>query len=156
MGAEQATGLAPRRYPARPIVGVGGVIFDGPAVLLVKRAKDPGRGQWTIPGGAVKTGETLAEAVRREMAEEVGLAVSVGPLIEVVERIIPDEQGRVLYHYVILDFLCHPDGGALRPGSDADEARFVRPEEWGDYGQPGMAVRIFEKAAGMLRDSVSG
>ncbi|MFH1138450.1 MAG: NUDIX hydrolase [Pseudomonadota bacterium] len=136
-----------RRYPARPIVGVGGLIFDGPSILLIKRGKEPGKGLWSIPGGALKTGETLSEGVAREIEEEVGLIVEVGPLVEVVERIIPGENGVSLYHYVILDYLCRSvDDRPPRPGTDAEEARFVSPENWAAYKQPDIAIKIFHKA----------
>ena len=141
-----------REYPPRPIVGVGGLIFEGDSVLLVKRGNPPGRGLWSIPGGAVRTGESLAEALKREMDEEVGLAVSVGPLVEVVERVIPDDDGRVRYHYVILDYLCFAEPGPARPGSDADDARFLPPGEWSRFGLSAHAVQVFEKAK-RLRDS---
>ena len=136
-----------RRYPLRPIIGVGGLIFDGSSILLVKRGKEPGKGLWSIPGGALKSGETLTEGTAREIEEEVGLKVEVGPLVEVVERIIPGENHRPLYHYVVLDYLCRPvDNAPPRPGSDADDAKYVPPDKWREYGMPDMAVKIFRKA----------
>lgn len=113
-----------RAYPERPLVGVGGVVFEGESVLLVRRAREPGRGKWSIPGGAVRLGETLVQALEREMLEETGLAVKVVKPLEVVERIIPGDGGRVRYHYVLIDYLCRVRGGALRPGSDAGAAAF--------------------------------
>ncbi len=140
-----------RQYPARPILGVGGLIFRDGAALLVKRGKEPGKGQWSIPGGAVRVGEKVAEAVVREIREEVGLTVTVGPLVEVVEKVFPDDEGRPLYHYVILDYLCFSDGGPVRPGSDAEEARFVPPGEWPDYRLAADAARVLRKALDMAR-----
>ena len=102
-----------------PTVAVGAFIFDGDGrVLLIQRGRDPGKGLWTVPGGRVEFGEPLVEAVRREIREETGLAVEVGPLIEVVERI------GGAFHYVILDYLATIRGGALAPGSDVTDARF--------------------------------
>jgi 8-oxo-dGTP diphosphatase len=114
-----------RSYPKRPWLGVGGIVFQGDQVLLVKRGKEPGLGQWSIPGGVVEVGETLTRAVQREMEEETGIQVEVLSLVEVFERILPDGQGGILYHYVLLDFLCSIKGGRLLAGSDASEAIFI-------------------------------
>ena len=95
-----------RSYPARPVVGVGAVVFDADRVLLVKRAHEPLKGEWSLPGGAVELGETLEAAVAREVLEETGLAVDVGPVVEVLDRVQHAADGRVEYHYVIVDYLC--------------------------------------------------
>lgn len=113
-----------RSYPDRPWVGVGGIVFQGDKVLLVKRGKEPGLGKWSIPGGAVEVGETVKSAIQREIEEETGLFVEVLDLIEIFERIIPDLQGRILYHYVLLDYWCGIKGGQLKAQSDADEVGF--------------------------------
>jgi 8-oxo-dGTP diphosphatase len=113
-----------RRYPGQPIVGVGAIVFEEDRVLLVRRGKDPGLGKWSIPGGVAHLGETLVRAVCREVEEEAGLKVQTLGLVEVFERIIPDEQDRVLYHYVLIDYLCRVMQGRLRAGSDALEAAF--------------------------------
>jgi len=134
-----------REYPRRPILGVAGLVFEGRSALLVKRGKEPGLGRWSIPGGAVRVGETLTQALVREMAEEVGLEVEVGPLVEVIERIFPDPDGRVLYHYVVLDYLCSAGPGRPRPGSDAAEARYVPQDEWPAYGLPSITVRVLNQ-----------
>ena len=114
-----------RDYPPRPIVGVGAVIFRGAEVLLVKRGHAPSAGLWTIPGGAVRLGERVAAALRREVAEEVGLKVRVGPLVAVLDRVFRDAAGRIQYHYVLLDYLCRVVSGELAAASDAAQARFV-------------------------------
>jgi 8-oxo-dGTP diphosphatase len=114
-----------RQFPARPIVGVGAVVVDGQHVLLVKRGRDPLKGEWSLPGGAVEVGETLAAAVQREVFEETGLVVAVGPIVEVLDRIHADGDGRVEYHYVLIDYLCSVVGGRLRAESDADDARWA-------------------------------
>jgi ADP-ribose pyrophosphatase YjhB (NUDIX family) len=109
-----------------PIVAVAAIVFDPEGrVLLVQRATDPGAGLWSVPGGRLESSETLAQAVAREVREETGLVVEVGPLSCVVERISDD------VHYVILDYLARVIGGKLAPtgGDDAAAARFVPPDE---------------------------
>ncbi len=104
---------------ARPTVAVGGIVFDAQGrVLLIRRARPPHAGCWSIPGGKVAAGETLAAAVAREVREETGLDVEVGPLALWLERIVPG------FHYVILDFLARHTGGALAAGDDAADARW--------------------------------
>ena len=122
-----------RKYPDHPIVGVGGIIFEGDQVLLIKRGKEPGIGQWSIPGGVVRTGETLKEAAVREVLEETHLEVEVLALAKVLERIFRDPDGRVAYHYVLVDFLCRWVRGALQSDSDAQEACFVPLKDLDSY-----------------------
>jgi 8-oxo-dGTP diphosphatase len=115
-----------REYPDRPFVGVGAVIVDGTGrVLLVKRRFEPLAGQWSLPGGAVDVGETLEACVIREMREETGLDVEVGPVIEVFDRIMHDPEGRVHYHYVLVDYVCRPTGGTLAAASDVADVAWV-------------------------------
>lgn len=118
-----------RRYPEHPIVAVGVLLLDGDRVLLVKRARPPQVGRWTVPGGGVELGETLEAAALRELAEETGLACTLGPLVELLDRVVRDSDGRIEFHYVILDFLGTLPTGDLRVGSDAGEARWVRFDE---------------------------
>lgn len=138
-----------RKYPEKPLVGVGGVLFDGDAVLLVKRGRPPGKGIWAIPGGLVEVGESLAEAVAREMAEETGLEVEVGPLIDIYERCDRDEAGRPVYHYIIMDYLCRAVGGELAVGSDAAEVGWFTPNELDGLNIFQTARDFIEKARGM-------
>src|SRR5580658_7613097 len=102
-----------REFPERPIVGVGGIAIDGDRVLLVQRAAEPLKGQWSIPGGALELGESLAEGVARELLEETGIAVEPTQVVEVLNRVVKTPDGRVKYHYVLIDYLCRP----LNPGS---------------------------------------
>ncbi len=122
-----------RKYPQYPIIGVGGVVFREDQVLLIKRGKEPALGQWSIPGGVVRVGETLKEAVVREVREETHLEVEVLALAKVIERIFREPDGRVSYHYVLLDFLCQIKDGELKADSDAQEACFVPLAELNNY-----------------------
>lgn len=108
-----------REYPDRPIVGVGAVIFDQGRVLLVQRGHAPLQGEWSLPGGALEIGETLEEGVKREVQEETCLVVEPVSIVEVLDRIVRDDTGRVQYHYVLIDFLCRVTGGAAACASDA-------------------------------------
>ncbi|MEJ2208913.1 MAG: NUDIX hydrolase [Anaerolineae bacterium] len=111
-----------REYPEAPIVSVGAIILDGGRIVLVRRGKEPWRGLWTFPGGAVELGEPIREAVAREALEETGLVVEVGDVYTVIDNLVPGEGGRLRYHYVIVDFLARPVGGRLQAGSDVDGA----------------------------------
>jgi len=114
-----------REYPESPIVGVGGVIFDGASVLLAQRGQEPGKGTWSLPGGAVELGEKLIDALKREIREEIGIEIEVGGLIRVLDRIIQDEEKRIRYHYVIVDYWGWKVSGQPKPGSDASDVCFV-------------------------------
>jgi ADP-ribose pyrophosphatase YjhB (NUDIX family) len=122
------------------------VVVDGDRVLLVRRANEPLKGEWSLPGGAVEVGETLAVAVAREVLEETGLEVEVGPLVEVLDRIRPDPDGRVRYHYVLIDYLCRPVGGTLGCSSDAADVRWTAVAELGEYGVADSAIAVIRKA----------
>lgn len=117
--------LDSRRYPARPLLGVGAVIFHDHKVLLIERGQEPLKGFWTLPGGLVETGERLESAVRREVLEETGLEIRPLDVAAIFERIMPDEEGRTEFHYVIVDYLCELTGGALHAASDAASAAWV-------------------------------
>ena len=118
-----------REFPLVPLVGVGAVVVHEGRVLLVRRGHEPLMGQWSLPGGLLELGESLAEGVVREVAEETGLTVEPVELVELLDR-IHREGERVRYHYVIADYLCRVVGGMLKAASDADEVRWVEPAEW--------------------------
>ena len=118
-----------REYPEQPLVGVGAVIVEDGRVALIKRGHAPLLGEWSIPGGVLEVGETLREAAVREALEETGLAVAPLDLLGVFDRVIRDDGGKVLYHYVLIDFLCRRTGGELTAAGDAAEARWFTPEE---------------------------
>ncbi|MGE0395046.1 MAG: NUDIX hydrolase [Vicinamibacterales bacterium] len=138
-----------REYPDRPYVGVGGVIVDDGRVVLIKRRFEPLAGEWSLPGGNLEVGETLEAAVAREMEEETGLVVEVGPVIEVFDRIMRDAEGRVRFHFVLVDYLCWPVGGSLRAASDVSEAALVDPLELGPYGLTAKATSVIDRALAM-------
>jgi len=135
-----------RKYPDRPYVGVGAVIVQDGQVLIVKRKYDPLAGQWSLPGGGVELGETLEDSVAREMLEETGLEVAVGPVIEVFDRITRDERGEVRYHFVLVDYLCWPVGGELQASSDVADARFVDPADLAQYNLTVKATEVIARA----------
>jgi len=118
-----------REYPESPIVGVGGVIFDGASVLLAKRGHEPAKGTWSLPGGAVELGEKVIDGLKREIREEIGIEIQVGGLIRVLDRIIRDEERRIRYHYVIVDYWGWKISGEPKPGSDTSDICFVPLEE---------------------------
>jgi 8-oxo-dGTP diphosphatase len=117
-----------REYPDHPRVGVGAVVLHEGCILLVKRGRPPGLGKWSLPGGLVDLGENTADAARREVAEECGIAVRLAGVAGVVERIVRDESGRVRYHYVLIDYLAYPESDAVCAGTDAAEVRWVPAE----------------------------
>jgi ADP-ribose pyrophosphatase YjhB (NUDIX family) len=95
------------------MVGVGGLIKQDDSVLLVKRENEPGRGKWSIPGGLINLGETMKNAVKREVEEEAGLRVDV-EVLDVFDAIIYDDKSRVRFHYVIVSFMAKLLGGEIR------------------------------------------
>ena len=117
-----------REYPEIPLIGVGAIIVQENRVVLVKRGHPPLLGQWSIPGGVLEVGELLKDAAIREAREETGLTVEPGELLGVFDRIVR-EGDKILYHYVLIDFLCRRTAGELHPGSDADEVLWFREEE---------------------------
>jgi len=119
-------------------VGVGGVVLIDGRVVLIRRGKEPLHGRWVIPGGTVELGETLHEAVVREMQEETGLLVAPREVVLVFDR-IQREGPSVEYHYVIIDYACEYVSGELKAGSDADEVALVAPEELDGYNLPPQA-----------------
>jgi 8-oxo-dGTP diphosphatase len=133
-------------YPERPVVGVGAVVLDGDRVLLIKRGHEPLKGQWSLPGGSVEIGETLETAIAREVREETGLTVEVGPMVEVLDRITRDASGRVEHHFVLVDFVCRATSGILGGASDADAAEWVPLERLTAYDVAGVTVQVILKA----------
>ena len=135
-----------REYPDRPFVGVGAVIVDATArVLLVKRRFEPLAGEWSLPGGGVDVGETLEASVIREMREETGLEVEIGAVIEVFDRIMHDAGGRVQYHYVLVDYVCRPTGGTLAAASDVADVLWVEPAALAGFNLTDKATQVIRR-----------
>ena len=122
-----------RLYPDQPVVGIGAVIIKDGKIALIKRGNEPSKGKWTIPGGLVELGETLETAVIRETKEETCLDVKNPRLIDVVDNVDLDEQGKIKYHYVIIDYLVEVISGDIEAASDAAELRMVPFAEVENY-----------------------
>ena len=122
-----------RLYPDKPMVGVGVLISEEDRYLIIRRAVEPDKVLWSIPGGMVEIGERASDAAVREAKEETGLDVEIVGLLDVVDKIVKDEEGRIRFHFVILDYRATPTGGVLQAASDALDARWVIAEEFPDY-----------------------
>ncbi len=148
-----------REYPERPIVGVGGVVIDEERALLIRRGSEPLRGEWSIPGGTLDLGETLAEGVVRELREETGIEVRILGQIEVFERIFAEKSGgkteekkRPRYHFVIVDYLCERVSGEPRAGSDVTDVAYAREEELEKFHLTETALSVIRKAFAIHRE----
>lgn len=155
-----------RRYPGRPVVGVGAVILVRPedttraefpaipapvGVVLIKRRFEPLAGQWSLPGGALDIGETLEAGIAREVREETGLVVEVGDVVEVFDRILLDGDHKVRYHFVLIDYICRPVGGRLAHGSDVSDAVVADPSALEPYALTPKARAVIAKALRQTR-----
>ena len=145
-----------REYPDRPIVGVGGVVVQNGRVVLVRRAKAPRMGEWSIPGGMLELGETLRDGVAREIEEETGLRVKSEEVLDVFDSIVTDAEGKTQYHYVLVDYLCSVTGGELRAASDVSEARWATLEEALSLVKREITVGVIRKGLGTARDEKRG
>lgn len=145
--------------PDRPVIGVGGVLIHEGKALLIRRGKEPLCGRWVVPGGTVEVGETLEEALVREMKEETGLTIEPLGLLTVFDR-IHREPERVVYHYVIVDYLCRFVAGEARAGSDAEALAWARPDELDAYDLPEKALEVvrdaFARLGGLVRPPSPG
>ena len=144
-----------REYPEHPVVGVGAVIVRGDRALIIKRGHEPRRGEWSLPGGLLELGESLTDAVRREIREETGLDVTLGPMVETFDRVHRDDQGRIRFHFVIVDYVAWSDEGEATAGSDADAVAWVSASELDAYGINPHAQAVILKGLAVSRASVS-
>ena len=136
-----------REYPDRPIVGIGGVVWRGDRVLLIRRGKAPRLGQWSLPGGGQNLGETLVEGLTREVREETGLEIEAVELLAVVDLVDRDETGRVRYHYTLVDFMAEALPGEPVSGDDASEVAWFTQTEATALGLWSETGRIIALAA---------
>ena len=134
-----------RRYPQRPVLGIGALIFDRGKILLVERGKEPLKGCWSLPGGVLEIGETLEQGIVREVREETGLQVEPLKMLEIFERIIRDSQGAPEYHYVLIDYICRVTGGSLRAADDASRVAWVPRRLLSTYQITAGTLPVIEK-----------
>ena len=130
-------------------MGVGGVVTRDGRALIIRRGHEPRKGEWSLPGGLIELGERLIDAVRREISEETGLDVEVGPMVETFDRVHRDPEGRVRFHFVIVDYLCVARSGAAVAGSDAEAVAWVTSEELDAYGVNPHAAAVIRKGLAM-------
>jgi 8-oxo-dGTP diphosphatase len=140
-----------RLYPDRPVVGVGAVVWRGDRVLLVRRGRPPRLGQWSLPGGGQLVGETLLEAVAREVHEETGLALDEIRLLTTLDLIDRDADGRVRYHYTLVDFTAEAGPGEAMAGDDADAVAWFGLDALAELGLWAETLRIIDLAAASRR-----
>jgi ADP-ribose pyrophosphatase len=140
-----------REYPDQPIVAVGAAVCRDGRVLIVRRGKPPSKGVWTVPGGAVDLGETIAEAAAREVKEECGIEIEVSEVVGTLDTVIRDEQGRVRYHYAIVDLAGRYVSGRLCPSDELLGAAWVTPDQFDAYQVPSKAREVLLKALELYR-----
>lgn len=129
-------------YPTHPHIGIGIILFRGDDVLLIRRGRPPGAGRWSLPGGKQELGETAEAAARRELREETGLGCGALTMVAHADSITYDADGRIEYHYTILDFAGRYEGGEAIPGDDASACVWASPEELGGYDLWGEILRV--------------
>ncbi len=134
-----------REYPATPLLGVGVVVRKGEAILLVQRAKEPKKGLWALPGGMVDLGEPIRAAAIREVKEECSIDIELEDIISVIDLIDKDTDGKIKYHFVLIDFLATYVGGELQAASDALNAAWISPTDLSNYNIPELTQKVISK-----------
>ena len=143
-----------REYPEHPIVGVSAVIFVDKSVLLVRRKQAPAMGTWSLPGGAVELGESILEALDRELGEELSIKIAVGGLVGVFDKIFHDHQNQVQYHYVVVDYWGWLVEGKPTPASDVSEVLLVPLDELEEFDVDQELKETIRKAYGLWQQSL--
>jgi len=143
--SDRSADIVSREYPTRPLVGTGALIVQDGKLLLVRRGAQPGKGKWSIPGGLVELGENVQDAMMREVKEEVGFDVEAVKLTDVVDTVTLDRNGRVQYHFVVVNFLARVVGGELKTATDILEARWAPVGEVENYDLTQSFRAFFEK-----------
>ena len=140
-----------REYPERPIVAVGAAVCRDGRVLIVQRGKAPSKGVWTVPGGAVDLGETMRQAAAREVKEECDIEIEVGEVVGILDNVVHDKQGRIRYHYAIVDFAARHISGELRPNDELMDAAWISPSDFDAYDVPDKARKVLLNALTLYR-----
>lgn len=135
-----------REYPSRPIIAVGAAVCRDGRVLIVQRGREPSKGVWTIPGGAVDLAETMREAAAREVREECAIEIEIGDVVGTLDNIVRDSSGRVRFHYAIVDLAARYVSGELCPNDELMDAAWVWPDEFDAYHVPAKARQVLLKA----------
>ena len=142
-----------REYPSRPFVGVGVVVLKEQDVLLIRRGRPPRLGEWSLPGGAQSVGETVQETARREVLEETGVSIQNPQFLEVVDSIIKDGDGRVKFHYTLIDYWANWESGTPEGADDAQYAEWVPFHKLGELELWTKTVEVIEKARSLRLQS---
>jgi ADP-ribose pyrophosphatase YjhB (NUDIX family) len=135
-----------RKYPVCPLIGVGALIHRGDKIVVVKRENEPAKGKWSIPGGLLELGERVYDGVKREVMEETGLDVKIDRLLDVIDNIVYDDEGKICYHYVLIDYLCSPSPGDLKAGTDVKEAQWIKLKDINNLPTTKTLKRLLAKA----------
>lgn len=141
-----------REYPERPVIAVGGVVISGARVLLIRRGQPPLEGRWSIPGGLLELGETIAQAIARELMEEAEVQVRALELIEIYEKVLRLPNQPPQYHFVILDYLCELKGGTAQAGTDVTEVAWAAEQDLERFDLTIAARRVVKRAFAMSRE----
>ncbi|WP_341702661.1 NUDIX domain-containing protein [Ferrovibrio sp.] len=135
-----------REYPAQPLVGLGAIVWKDGRVLMVRRGRPPGEGIWSLPGGLQQLGETVADGIRREIAEETGVEIELLGLVEVIDSVRRDAGGDIQYHFTIIDYAARWVAGEAAAGDDAAAVAWVAPDELHRLETWAETIRVVEKS----------
>jgi len=140
-----------REYYQYPILAAAGVIIIDDKVLIIKRKVEPNAGKWSIPGGAINLAEKIEDGLKREILEETGLKANVIKLVDIIERVYNDNEGKIIYHYIILDYLCSYISGDMKASSDAEDLKLVSLNELDNINMTEGTKKIIKKAFDILK-----